>query len=155
MDLLLVARVVHVLSIVIWIGGVGFVTAVVLPAVRSADSAVNKAQLFEQLEGRFAWIARTAVLFAGASGFYMVSEYDLWWRFERLSYWWMSAMLALWTLFAVLLFVAEPLFLHEWFRRRIESQPEKTLASIQRGHNLLFLAGLITIAGAVAGSHGA
>ena len=34
MDQLAIARALHVLAVVLWIGGVGFVTTVLLPAVR-------------------------------------------------------------------------------------------------------------------------
>jgi len=43
----IVARIVHVLAVVVWVGGVWFVTAVVLPAMRKKpsydDLAVNAA----------------------------------------------------------------------------------------------------------------
>jgi uncharacterized membrane protein len=34
----IVARIVHVLAVVVWVGGVWFVTAVVLPAMRKKPS---------------------------------------------------------------------------------------------------------------------
>jgi uncharacterized membrane protein len=150
---LALARALHVLGVVIWIGGVGFVSAVLLPALRSVDDPVQRAELFERLEGRFSWIARGAVLLVGASGFYMLQSFDLWDRFCSAAYWWMHAMVGVWAVFAVMLFVAEPLFLHRWFARRLRERPD-AFALIARMHWLLLTISLLTIVGAVAGAHG-
>jgi len=42
MDDLAVARALHVLAVVIWIGGVAMVTMVVLPSVRCGDLGPNR-----------------------------------------------------------------------------------------------------------------
>jgi len=150
---LAVARAIHVFGVVIWIGGVGFVTGVLLPALGALEDPVQRAELFERLEGRFSWIARGAVLLVGASGFYMLQAFDLWDRFTSASYWWMHAMVFVWLLFAVMLFVAEPLFLHRWFARRLRERPD-AFALIARAHWFLLTISLLTILGAVAGAHG-
>jgi len=150
---LALARALHVLAVVIWIGGVGFVTAVLLPALRSVENPLQRAELFEKLEGRFSWIARGAVLLVGASGFYMLQAFDLWDRFSNAAYWWMHAMVAVWVIFAIMLFVAEPLFLHRWFARRLRERPD-AFVLIARAHWFLLTISLLTIAGAVAGAHG-
>jgi uncharacterized membrane protein len=153
-DWLTLARVLHVLGVVVWIGGVAFVTAVLLPALRTIDDAELRASLFERLEHRFAWIARGAVILVGASGLYMIAAFDLWYRFSSPAYWWMHAMVAIWAVFALVLFVAEPLLLHRLFTRQIREKPRIAYAVIQRAHWLLLLLSLIVTAGAVAGVHG-
>ena len=95
----------------------------------------------------------SGTLLAGASGFYMVARMDLWLGFLAIDYWWLDAMVALWLLFTVVLFVAEPLFLDRWLRERARRAPESTFALIQRFHWILLVLSLITIVGAVAGSH--
>lgn len=47
-----------------------------------------------------------------------------------------------------------PLVLHQWFLKQAERDPQRTFARIQRMHWLLLGLSLITVAGAVAGSHG-
>lgn len=148
------ARVLHVLGVVVWIGGVAFVTAVLLPALRSIDDLELRAGMFERLEGRFAWIARGAVLLVGISGLYMIVAFDLWDRFSQPSYWWMHAMVGVWLIFALMLFIAEPLFLHRRFAKLLRDRPNETLSLIQRAHWLLLGLSLVTIVGAVAGVHG-
>jgi uncharacterized membrane protein len=151
MDDLAIARAVHVLAIVEWIGGVALVTTVLLPNARRSQSGYA---LFEMAERRFAGQARIATLLAGASGFYMVERLGVWDRFAMIETWWMAAMLGLWLLFTVVLFIAEPLFLARWFRRRAAADPLAALALAQWFHWILLALSVVTIFGAVAGSHG-
>jgi uncharacterized membrane protein len=149
-----VARALHVLGVVVWIGGVAMVTTVLLPATRRLKSAAERVEFFEQIEAGFARQARWTTLITGLSGFYLVYALDAWDRFRQPAYWWMHAMVLLWGIFTLMLFVLEPLWLHRWFRTSAQRNPEKTFALIQRLHWLLLAASLITIAGAVAGAHG-
>ena len=66
----------------------------------------------------------------------------------------MSAMVAIWVLFTLLRFLIEPLVLHRWFAARAQLDPRGTLRLVLRAHRILLVLSLITIAGAVAGSHG-
>jgi uncharacterized membrane protein len=154
MDQLAIARALHVLAVVLWIGGVGFVTTVLLPAVRRLKTPAERVAFFDAIERRFAWQARATMLLAGLTGFYMTTRLDLWSRFHSAAYWWMHAMVAVWLLFTIMLFVAEPLVLHRWFQKRAMSDPEGTFALIERMHRVLLAVSLITVLGAVAGSHG-
>jgi uncharacterized membrane protein len=68
MDDVVIARALHVLAVVIWIGGVAMVTLVVLPALRRDDLGSNRLQVFEAIERRFAWQGRLATLIVGLTG---------------------------------------------------------------------------------------
>jgi uncharacterized membrane protein len=151
---LAIARAVHVLAIVLWIGGVGMVTTVLLPAIRSSRPPGERFALFHAIEGRFAGQARWATAIAGASGFYMVWRLDAWDRFSSGGFWWMHAMVCVWALFTLMLFVAEPLFLDAALARRARSAPEQTWRAVEWLHRLLLAVSLATVAAAVAGSHG-
>jgi uncharacterized membrane protein len=148
----ILARVLHVIGVAIWIGGVGFVTAVLIPAC-AALPAEQAQQQFEQLERRFAWIARAMVLLVGATGFCMMAELDLWPLFRQASFWWLHAMVAVWTIFAVILFIVEPLG-HRRFAERRRRNPAGSFRLVRFGHWFLLTVSLIAIAGAVAGAHG-
>ena len=154
MEDVIVARALHVLGVVIWIGGVAMMTMVVLPALRRGDLGSNCLQVFEAIERRFSWHARIATVIVGLTGFYMAQRLDLWDRFRSAGFWWMHAMVCLWLLFTVLLFVAEPLVLHRRFHAWALALPEVALALLQRAHWLQLASSLITILGAVAGSQG-
>lgn len=152
-DDLLVARALHVLSIVVWFGGVAFVTLVVLPLAMRQPTAEQKLALFEAMEGRFGAVARWAVALAGLSGLWMLRTGELWYRFAESAFWWMWAMAGLWAVFAIVLYVAEPLWLHAAFRRWAKAAPEAAFAWAFRLHLMLLLAGAVTIAGAIFGVH--
>lgn len=151
MDDLRVARLLHLLAIVVWFGGVAFVTLVVLPRARALGVAEGRA-LFEAMEAAFSAIARWAVTVAGLSGLWLLWRLDLWYRFATAEFWWMHAMAGLWLVFALVLFVLEPLWLHRAFHRWAE-RDGRALDWAFHLHLLLLLAGAITIAGAVTGSH--
>ena len=148
------ARVLHVLGVVLWIGGVAMVTTVLLPATRRLKTDAERVAFFEGVESGFATQSRITTLIVGASGFYLVHRFGLWERFAQPGYWWMHAMVAVWALFTLVLFVLEPLFLHRWLLERARRAPEATFRLIARLHWMLLTLSLITVAGAVAGSHG-
>ena len=152
LDDLALARAVHVLSIVGWIGGVWFVTFFVMPAIERAEPPGMRLAAFHRIEAGFAPQARGWVVLAGASGFWMAWRADMWGRFAEPGFWWMHAMVALWAVFAVMLFVLEPLVLH---RRMAKSPtPEADFRRMQVMHRILSVAALVTVLGAAAGAHG-
>ena len=154
MDDVTIARALHVLGVVVWIGGVAMVTMVLLPAVRRGDLGPNRLQVFEAIERRFIWQARIATILVALTGFYMTQRLGLWDRFQSAQFWWMHAMVCLWGLFTVVLFVVEPLVLHRWFHARATEAPDTAFALLHRAHWLLLVLSVITILGAVAGSQG-
>jgi uncharacterized membrane protein len=148
------ARAIHVLAVVLWIGEGGLVTTVLLPAIRDFKSAEERVAFFESVERRFSGQARMTTAVAGLSGLYMIYRLDLWPRFALPAFWWMHAMVGLWLLFSLMLFIAEPLFLHRWFLARAGPAPESTFKLIHALHWFLLCLSLVTILGAVAGSRG-
>jgi uncharacterized membrane protein len=154
MDEVAIARSLHVLAVVFWIGGVAFVTTVLLPAVRRLRAPEERLALFDAIERRFTWQARITTVLTGLTGVDMLIRLDLWDRFLSASYWWMDAMVLVWLLFTLMLFVAEPLILHRWLIARTKAEPEATFRLVERLHRLLLTVSALTVLGAVAGSHG-
>ncbi len=149
-----IARALHLLAVVFWIGGVAMVTTVILPAVRRVISARDRVEFFDAVESRFAWQARATTLLAAGSGFWLVVRLDLWSRFADLHYWWMHAMVAIWGLFTLMLFVLEPMVLHRVMRKWAGRDPVGAFAAIQRLHWLLLGASIVTLVAAALGAHG-
>jgi len=148
------ARIVHVLAVVLWIGGVAFFTLILLPSLRTQVAPAARVDLFERIERGFARQARATTVLTALSGLWLVHRLQAWERFLDPHYWWMHAMVALWLVFTLMLFVAEPWFLHAWFRARAARDAEGTFALVLRLHRVLLALSLITVAGAAAGSHG-
>ena len=154
MDEVTVARAIHVLFVVLWIGGVAFVTTVLLPAVRRLKAPHERMQLFDQIERRFAAQARSSTAFVGLTGFYMLYRFDMWDRFRHVGFWWIHAMVVVWLLFTAMLFIVEPVILHRWLREQSASRPEAVFIRVERLHRVLLFVSLVTVLGAVMGSHG-
>ncbi|MEE8342063.1 MAG: hypothetical protein V3R52_08210 [Candidatus Neomarinimicrobiota bacterium] len=173
----IIARALHVFGVVIWIGGVAFVTTILIPSLKRMTNAQDKLELFKQLEGKFSFEAKFAfkllklelfeqlegkfsfeakfvTLITGVSGIFMLEFLSAWGRFLQLQYWWMHLMIFVWILFTIVLFVLEPLFLHRWFREQANKDSDKSFALLHRFHIILLTLSLIAVLGAVAGSHG-
>jgi len=153
MDDIALARALHVLGVVHWIGGLTFVTLIVLPLARSRASADEGLALFESVERRFAAQVRISVPLVGVSGLWMTYRLSLWERFIDPSAWWMAAMAGLWLIFMVVLFVVEPM-LDAKFKMLSLLDPHAALSWITRLHRFLLLLAALTVFGAVAGVHG-
>ena len=154
MEAFSLARVLHVLAVILWIGGVAMVTTVLIPAIKKLKSKEEQINTFEQIEGRFAFQAKITTLITGITGFYMMYELDAWDRYLDYRFWWIHAMTLIWVLFSLILYVLEPFVLHKVFRRYAEKNPAGTFNFMHRVHWILLALSLITTAGAVAGSHG-
>ena len=148
-----VARALHVLCVAHWIGGVAFVTLVALPLARAQGDGAKGWAMFESIENRFAAQVRWTIPLAGLSGFWMTWRLGLWTAFFDAAFWWMDAMVLVWTVFMIAVFVIEPMGY-----RRIAAEaardPDALLVRLSRAHRVLLIAAAVTIAGAVAGTHG-
>ena len=148
-----VALAFHVLAIIHWIGGLAFVTLIVLPLARLRSTGKEGVALFDSVERRFAAQVRFSIPVAGATGLWMTYRMDLWGRFADPHFWWMSAMLGLWLVFVLMVFVLEPL-LHERFEQQARLDPASTLRRITRLHVFLLTLAALTVLGAVVGGRG-
>jgi uncharacterized membrane protein len=154
MNDLAIARAIHVLAVVVWIGGVMMVTTVILPMVRRAQTSAEGQRLLDTVERRFIWQARIATLLVAASGFYMVERLDLWDRFCNIEFWWMHAMVLLWLIFTFVLFIGEPLAAYAHKKHGSQPALKGRLSLMQWLHWVLLLLSAITVLAAVAGSQG-
>ncbi len=152
MDDIVIARALHVLAVVHWIGGVAFVTLVVLPLARSRPAAEALTQ-FTAFEQRFASQVRISIPLAGATGLWMTYRMNLWDRFADPRFWWMLSMFGLWLVFMLLVFVIEPL-LHNRFEREAKRDPLSILRRVAAVHAALLTLAAITVLGAAAGAQG-
>ncbi len=154
MDDLTLARAVHFLAVIHWIGGVAFVTTVILPAIAAFEDPSRRFALFEAIEHRFSAQVKISVPAAGLSGAYMAWRLDAWSQFLEPAGWWLAAMVLVWLLFMAILFVVEPLLLHGWFQRRAAADPLGVFGLVQRAHVFLLLIGTMVATAGVLGAHG-
>jgi hypothetical protein len=85
----------------------------------------------------------------------MTWRLNAWDRFSSPRFWWMDAMVGLWLIFAVMLYLLEPLALHRRLERAVASgRSSRLFDRMERFHRIMLLLSVITILGAVGGSHG-
>ncbi|MCP4323301.1 MAG: hypothetical protein GY951_01600 [Psychromonas sp.] len=149
-----IARALHIFAIVLWIGGVAFVTTVLIPALKQVPDVQDRLALFEKLEGRFAIQAKITTVITFLTGIYLIDLMQIWHRFFQVEFWWMHLMVFVWLIFTLVLFIFEPLFLHEWFRKQALKNSKKTFKRLHIMHIVLLTVSLITIVGAMLGAHG-
>lgn len=154
-DGLTLARAIHVLALVHWIGGVSVITTIVLPQARRLPDAAAAVEFFEAFERRFVRQVRISILLAGLSGLYMLYALDAWDRFLHLAFWWFHLMVAVWCLFALMVYVIEPLFAHRRFRELAMHDAAGAFALATRMHVLVLTISAIAIGAGVLGAHGA
>ena len=148
------ARAIHVVGVVLWIGGVAFVTTTLIPALRKMPDSDKRLELFERLEGKFAFQARIVTLVTGLTGFYMLEYMKAWERYQQLQFWWLHLMTLIWLIFMLVLFVLEPLVLHRRFKMLATENSDRAFALLHGMHKILLVLSLITVFGTVAAVHG-
>ena len=153
-EYVVLARAVHVLALVHWIGGVAIVTTIVLPAARKSPSAPEAIAAFERFEHRFAAQVRISIALVGLSGLYMLYAFDGWERFQYLSFWWLHLMVAVWIAFALMVYVLEPLLIHRVFRERALQNKHRAFAMAIRLHYAALAISAFAIGAGVLGAHG-
>ncbi len=101
---------IHVLGVVIWIGGVAFVTIIVFPMILRMESSLEKVIFFQGLEHRFARIAKVSVAVVGITGAWLLSISGQWRDLFALRGIGPTLMLVVWTLYALILLLEGRLF---------------------------------------------
>jgi hypothetical protein len=137
-----------------WIGGVSFVTTVLISKLRNENDLHIRLEQFEAVERRFTLQAKFITVVAGLSGFYMVHYLNGWERYLHIEYWWLHLMSFVWLVFTVVLFILEPLVLHSWFHEQAKNNSDQTFALLHNFHKVILTVSLVAIFGAVVGSHG-
>ncbi len=117
--LYIISLIIHVLSVVIWIGGVAFVTMIMFPMILRTQSSLEQVMMFQGVEHRFSRIAKVLVILTGLSGFYLIYEKGI-----SFGIW---IMIIVWTIYASLLFFLEK----RLFKRLFSQTPEKQLNTEQ------------------------
>ncbi|MBF0148139.1 MAG: hypothetical protein HQL84_18315 [Magnetococcales bacterium] len=154
MDWEQLARIVHVVCVVFWIGGVAMVTTVMLPVLKEMDKDSDAFKLFHTFEKKFARQARLTTAITAISGITMLWTTHGWSRFLEGAYWWLHAMVLIWLLFTIMLFIIEPFVLPRMITRISPTGARRVFPIMQRLHVILLIGSVIAIMGAVGGSHG-
>ncbi|MEC9382831.1 MAG: hypothetical protein VYD06_00145 [SAR324 cluster bacterium] len=123
------ARIFHVLAVVLWIGGVGFVTTVLIPSISKTEEPAVRLKIFEAIETKFGFQVKLTTLIAGISGVYMLEVTDGWSRYLNYEFWWLHLMTFVWAVFTLVLFILEPLFLQKMVSQTSGNKQRESLST--------------------------
>lgn len=149
---LILLLIIHVIGVIIWIGGVAFVTMVIFPMMYRTEGSLEKALLFQGVEHRFAGIVRWLIAIVGATGAYLLAAwYGLGILAETRGLG-IVIMIAVWSFYTTVIILEKKLF------ARIFADPEKidmdkALKMINAMHWVLLTASFSAVAGGVWFAH--
>jgi len=155
MDELTLARIIHVLGVTLWVGGIGFLVVILMPRLRSNPNPSQQFQFFLSVARPFAAWMRYVSLAVALSGFAMLYFLSAWDRYQDFStYWWIHLMTATWIIYSALL-------VRQFINTRRKCTPQLDdeaaqfrLRKVSRLQRNLFILTLITAASALYGVHG-
>jgi uncharacterized membrane protein len=153
-DFFVIARVFHVIGVVLWIGGIAFLALVVVPTLRAMPDSHKSFKIFAAVEGRFKGQAKIVTVITGLSGFFMLFWLDAWDRYLDLSFWWVHLMTLIWAFFTLVLFVIEPVLIKGNVHEKAMSNPAATFKFVNHMLKVLTALSLLAILGAITGVHG-
>jgi len=144
--------IVHVIGVIIWVGGVGFVTMVIFPMMYRTEGSLEKALLFQGVEHRFAGIVRWLIVVVGVTGFWLLSSRYGFGILTELRGLGIAIMLFAWTFYTVVILSEKKIF------SRLFAEPEKidmdkALRMINTMHWVLLTISYSAVAGGVWFAH--
>lgn len=143
---------IHVLSVVLWIGGVAFVTMIIFPLLTRLENSLEQVLTFQRIENRFAKLARFYVFLTGFTGILLLYEtrkFNILFTFSAFHIWYMFFVWLLYTI--ILLF--EKRFLSLFFQRPEEFDIKKMMKRFAGFHWFILFLSLFAIFIAVVGTH--
>ncbi len=148
----------HVVFVILWIGGLGFITIVVLPMIVRMQDPLQKVLFFQRIEHKFAPLAKLYNAIVGITGFVML--YISGWHTIMLTWKGLSLlfMVAVWVFWAVMLFGLEPLVVRKMIDNLAKSGEKMEIETIfgrmNRLHWVLLVVSLLASISGVAFGHG-
>lgn len=144
---------IHVLGVVIWIGGVAFVTLIVFPMIIRMEGSLEKMVFFQGIEHRFAKIAKLSVFIVGLTGawlLHLTDEWDILFEFSGIG---PTLMLIVWTFYVLILFLEGRLF-KLIFRGKAQPDTSKVFSILTVFHWVVLSLSLLAIGVGVWSGHG-
>lgn len=146
-------HILHLLTVILWIGGLTFVTMIVLPMAIKTPDPLQKVLMFQRVEHRFAGIARVYNLITGATGFVMM--FQMGWHatlFTKAGIP-LTFMLLIWVFWFVMLFGLEPIIIRRMLDRMMQKDSDLDIDTIfTRLNRLHYFMVAISLAASAAGA---
>lgn len=143
---------IHVTVVVLWIGGVAFVTVIIFPMLLKMEDSLDKALMFQRIEGRFARHARVYVVITGVSGFgllYLTGRFGELFTSDGLG---ITTMLIVWIVFGLVLTFEKRIF-RLLFENPEEMDPARVFYRLSAFHWVVLALSLFAILAGVWEGH--
>ncbi|MEO5361294.1 MAG: hypothetical protein H7843_12755 [Nitrospirota bacterium] len=143
---------VHIVSVVVWIGGVVFVTIVVFPIIMRMEDSMEKVMFFQGTERRFASIAKVSVVVAGVTGVLLLQLEQRWGELFTWAGIGPTVMLLLWAMFVFILLFESSIF-NFLFGGTAQHDTKKIFRILTTAHWVVMLVSLMVIAIGIYANH--
>ena len=144
---------IHVLGVVVWIGGVAFVTIIVFPILLKMEGSLEKMLLFQGIEHRFAKIAKISVAVVGITGAWMLQITGKWRTLFSAGGIGPTLMLIVWIFYLLVLLFEARLF-KVLFRGEAQQDTSRVFFRLSAFHWVVLGLSLLAIAVGVWAGHG-
>lgn len=144
---------VHVLGVVIWIGGVAFVTMIVFPMIARMEDSFEKVLFFQGMEHRFARIAKNSVAVVGITGcwlLYITGEWRILFSMAGIG---PTLMIVVWTSYLFVLLFEGKIF-RMIFGGKTQQDAVKVFSLLSRFHWVILGLSLLAVGVGVWAGHG-
>jgi len=154
-----IMHITHLLTVILWIGGLAFITGIVFPIIIKTQDPLAKVLLFQKIEHRFSRLAKIYNLITGATGIIMVLLMG--WQsviFTRQGLP-LLIMALIWVFWFVMLFGLEPLVIRKMLERMMKNSDKMDIDAVfsrmNKMHWFLLIISLIAASCGAIFAHGA
>jgi len=139
----------HIIFVILWIGGVGFITIVLFPMITDISQPLEKILLFQRVEHKYVRLARIYALIVGITGFlalYLIDGFSLLFTYVGLG---LTVMLLVWIIWILLLFGLESVVIRKILKKTQagEMDASTVFSRINLLHWILLALSFFAIAG--------
>ncbi len=134
----------HVVTVLLWIGGVSFVTIIIFPMLVRMGDSLEKVLMFQSVENVFVRLARYYVVVVGITGFlllYLTDQFSKLFTMETLG---ITFMLIVWGLYSFILLFERKIFA-KLFADSKKYDPDKIMVRLSRGHWVILALSLAAV----------
>ncbi|MBF0343611.1 MAG: hypothetical protein HQL06_05190 [Nitrospirae bacterium] len=143
---------VHLIGVVMWIGGVVFVTLIIFPMITRMEHSFEKVLFFQGVEHRFAKIAKACVFFVGLTGMLLLQKTGEWNDLFTLKGIGPTIMLLVWSFYFLVLLFEGKMF-KVIFSGEAQHDTTKIFERLSQFHYVVMGVSLIAVAVGTGAAH--